>query len=40
MLTHEIALLGGSVIKKGLVGAYLVRRQPELPAQLHRDGNE
>lgn len=34
------ALFGGNVIGSVLVGAYLLRRHPELPAQLRRDGDE
>lgn len=34
------ALFGGNVIGFLVAGAYLVRRHPELRAQLRRDGNE
>jgi hypothetical protein len=34
------ALIGGNVTGLVLVGAYLVRRHPELAAQLRRDGDE
>jgi hypothetical protein len=33
------ALFGGDVIGLLIAGAYLLRRHPELPAQLRRDGN-
>lgn len=34
------AVFGGNVIGLLVAGTYLVRRHPELPAQLRRDGDD